>query len=174
MDRFDACLAVVLGHEGGYVNHPNDRGGATNKGVTQRRYDEYRASIGLPLQDVKNITNEEVTAIYKKYYWIPARCDRMPPPLDLMLFDAAVNHGPSRAVKMLQRVLGVTEDGIVGPKTLAALDEDVAAHGVEWVCQQFLQEREAFYRRIVDADAAQKVFLKGWLARVEHLREYLA
>jgi lysozyme family protein len=95
----------------------------------------------------------------------------MPEPLDVQLFDAAINHGAGRAKKMLQRVLGVDEDGVIGKGTMRALHEEVIASSAEVIAQAYLDERARFFRRIVEKDVSQTAFLKGWMRRVDHMRE---
>jgi lysozyme family protein len=162
---FARALPRVLAHEGGYVNDPADPGGATNKGVTFRVYDAYRTRKGLPTRDVRHIGGAEVADIYRLQYWNAVHGDELPPGLDYVLFDGAVNSGPSQSIKWLQRALGnVVVDGQIGQATLAA----VMAHGrpadlVDAVCDR----RLAFLR-------ALKTWLrfgKGWSARVEAVRK---
>src|SRR3954462_12326662 len=111
MTRFQECLRFILGREGGYVDDPSDRGGATNQGVTDRTYQSWRKDKGLPPQPVKFMTNEERDGIYFDYYWKPAKCDRLPVPVDIVMFDAWVQHRPTVAAKFLQQAVGVTMDG---------------------------------------------------------------
>jgi lysozyme family protein len=165
-DLFRLCLAHVLKSEGGYVNHPNDKGGATNKGITQAVFSEYLKSRGLPVESVREITPADVERIYATRYWNAAKCREFPPKVAAVLFDAAVNHGVTKAIKLLQRALGLAEDGIVGPKTLAASE----AFGVSEV---FCKTREKFYRDIVAAKPDQAVFLRGWLNRIRDLRTFI-
>jgi lysozyme family protein len=167
---YKSILAHILKSEGGYVNHPNDRGGPTNKGITTGTYDTYRKVKGLPVQSVKDISDDEVQDIYYKSYWLKAHCDKLPFPLSLLVFDMSVNSGPLRAIKMLQRILGLGQDGIVGAKTLAAIESIKDARGAS---QDYLEEREAFYRAIVVNDSSQGVFLKGWLSRLDKLRKLM-
>ena len=76
-DLFKKALSFVLKWEGGYVNNPNDRGGATNKGITQNTYNSYLQSKGRPTKDVRYITDAEVEDIYYSRYWLPAKCHEM-------------------------------------------------------------------------------------------------
>ncbi|RPI06584.1 MAG: hypothetical protein EHM71_11640, partial [Zetaproteobacteria bacterium] len=99
---YQASLPFVLRWEGGYVDHPSDPGGRTNKGVTQGVYDRWRAQHGLPPRHVKLIEDAEVEAIYETGYWLPPRCDLLHRQLDLVQFDTAVNMGVGRAVRFLQ------------------------------------------------------------------------
>lgn len=170
MDRLDDCLRFVLRWEGGYVNHPNDPGGATNKGVTQRTFDSWRLRAGKPRADVRSITDEEVHAIYAVDYWLAARCDTLPAPLDLVTFDTAVNMGVGRAVRFLQQLGGVAQDGDFGPLTREAVADAVQARGVEAAAREFCDAREAYYHELVRRNAKLAVFLKGWMNRLNALR----
>lgn len=172
MNRFDYALAFVTqAHiEGGYSDRKADRGGATNHGVTQKTYDEFRKNAGLSLRSVKLITSDEVAGIYRTMYWNAAKCGVLPPPLDLYVFDMAVNSGPRRAVKTLQSLLGVGADGALGPVSIAALQEDVAAGRLPELCNNYLAARLDFYDEIVANDPTQKENINGWRNRIEHLR----
>lgn len=169
MSRFDTCLAIVLDIEGGVSNHPNDRGGLTLAGVKQATYNAYRRRKGLPLRPVTQSTSVERVEIYRAEFWTPVRGDAMPAPIDLLIFDMAVNSGPERAIKTLQSALGVTADGVFGNQTLRALHEDVAAGQVGALVRQILATREDFYRGLAAKDASQKAFLAGWLNRLDAL-----
>jgi lysozyme family protein len=170
MTRFEECLALVLGHEGGYSNHAADKGGATSSGITQAVYDEWRAGRGFGRQPVLDISADEVKMIYKARYWLLGKCDQLPAPLDYVHFDGCVNHGPGQAAKFLQRALCVAADGVVGPKTLAAVREDDAAGRIEDICANILDQREEFYHRLVEKDPTQKAFIRGWLNRIVAVR----
>src|ERR1700674_5071722 len=99
MNRFQICLAFTCGIsiEGGIANAPGDHGGLTDNGLTQSTYSQYRASMGLPIQSVTMITQTDEQAIYLNGYWNDASCGSMPVPVDMCLFDTAVNSGPGRA-----------------------------------------------------------------------------
>jgi len=170
MSRFDYCLPVILRAEGGYSDRAADRGGPTNRGVTQRTYDQFRKNASLSQRDVKQITDDEVKAIYRTMYWAVAKCGILPPPLDLYVFDAAVNHGPGRATKILQGVLGVGADGAFGPVSITALQEEIAAGSLPELCNNYLAARLDFYDDIVENDETQKANINGWRNRIEHLR----
>lgn len=169
---FLRVLDAVLAHEGGYADHPGDPGGATNKGVTQAIYDDYRKRRGVPKRSVKDIEAEEVQEIYFQGYWRPAKCTEMPSEaLALMMLDAAVNHGPRTAVRLLQQAAGVPDaqcDGTWGPTTrgrvLAA-----SANAAALVEACFLR-RERYYRDIVRLNPKLGSFLRGWMNRLVTLR----
>lgn len=165
MSGFATALPFVLRMEGGYVNDPVDRGGTTNKGITQRTYSAWLTNQGRPSRPVREITDEEVEQIYHLCYWSAAKCDALPWPASAAHFDAAVNHGVARAARMLQEALGVKVDGIIGPVTLAAAgsaDTQQLVNAMLWI-------RVDFYYRITAGD--QVKFLRGWLRRLLHLRK---
>ena len=168
-ERFDACLKVILQFEGGFSDDPVDRGGATNKGIIQSEYNRYRARKNLDERSVRFIEDDEVRDIYFNEYWLPSRCELMPPPLDLVMFDGAVNHGDGREMKFLQRSLDVTDDGVWGPKTNAALQDALNKEGAESLASELIQQRVLFYHRIVENDSSQRKFLNGWLNRMSRL-----
>lgn len=125
-DNYDAALTAVLRYEGGKVDHPADPGGRTAFGITQRTYDAWRTKHGQIRQDVYNIAHSEVAAIYRQEYWDKICGDDLPDGVDIALFDFAVNSGVSRAAKYLQSIVGVTQDGEIGPKTILATKAYVA------------------------------------------------
>lgn len=163
---FAHCLPFVLRWEGGFVDHPSDPGGRTNKGVTQVVYDRWRQRQGLSPKDVKLIDPVEVDAIYQTGYWVPPRCDLLPRMLDLVHFDTAVNMGPGRAVRLLQRCIGCEPDGDFGPQTRRAVIERDVGDALRTYCDA----REAYYRSLAEKRSELRVFLKGWLNRLNALR----
>ena len=167
--RFDDCLKVILRFEGGYSDDPTDRGGSTNHGITQKTYDSYRYDLGFSDRPVKLITDDEVTSIYKMRYWFAAKCPVLPEPIDLYTFDASVQHGPSRAIKQLQRALGVAEDGLWGPHCIDALNEEIAADRIKELASHLIAIRLDFYDAIVDHDPTQERFIVGWKSRMTKL-----
>lgn len=163
-ENYTACLAAVLKYEGGYSDHPRDPGGATMKGITQAVYDDWRKKRGLPTQPVRQIAQSEVEAIYRQNYWDVIKGDDLPSGLDLALFDYAVNSGPNRAVKHLQAVLGLTQDGVMGPATLAAAQKNPDA----W--KALCDRRLSFLRSL----STWSVFGAGWGNRVSDVRRKAA
>lgn len=163
-DNYAAALARVLVHEGGYVNDSRDPGGATMRGVTQAVYDGYRTRKGLPRKHVRQISDEELQAIYRTGYADKIAFDKLPRGVDYVVLDGAVNSGPSQSVKWLQRALNMNVvDGILGEATLAA----VASHPsqvdlIESICAI----RLAFLKALKTWGA----FGKGWARRVEEVR----
>lgn len=143
MSDLERALALVLGVEGAFSDRDRsaDPGGRTNHGVTQATYNAWRRKKGLPSADVHDITIGEVQTIYWEEYWQPAGCDRLPWPVNLLVFDFAVNSGTVRAIHALQTALKVTADGIVGPVTTAIATEK--ARNKEWL-GLFLADRLNF------------------------------
>jgi lysozyme family protein len=109
---FDAAFDILVGHEGGYVDHPDDPGGETKFGVSKRSYPEL---------SIAALTLEDAKTIYREDYWDRVRADKLPPELRFPLFDAAVNAGVAQSIKWLQRAVGVRDDGVIGPITMVAV-----------------------------------------------------
>ena len=155
----------ILAYEGGFVNHPKDPGGATNQGVTQRTYDAYRRRIGHATQSVRLIDNVERDTIYRVQYWDAIRGDDLPIGVDAAVYDFAVNSGPSRAAKFLQRIVGVKQDGVIGLQTLDA----VARMDSTQVIGQLCVDRMAFLRVARNPKTGALLwpdFGTGWTRRV--------
>lgn len=160
--NFNRALAAVLRHEGGFSDHPRDPGGATNKGVT---LDTYRRMVNPSgtVDDLKAISQEQVATVYREGYWDVVKAADLPGGIDYALFDYAVNSGPARAVKALQSVLRVAEDGIVGPVTLAAAR---AAHPIDTI-KKLSDQRLNFLRGL----PTWSTFGKGWQRRVDDVTD---
>lgn len=159
--NFARALSLVLKHEGGFVNHPDDPGGATNKGVTIATYRAYVNPKGT-VADLKKITDEQVAKVYKAQYWDAVKGDDLPSGLDYAVFDYAVNSGPARAAKHLQAVIGVTQDGKIGPQTVAKAASLPTASTINALCDK----RMAFLKGL----KTWPTFGKGWTRRVEDVR----
>ena len=146
MERnFPEALAHTLQFEGGWTNNPNDSGGATMKGITQRTYSSYLGRE-TSQEELRNISDAEVAAIYRKRYWDECLGNDLADGLDYAVFDAAVNTGPREASRLLQRVVGVPVDGVLGPKTLAAVSDYIAAEGLPKLIDAYTEARQAYYR----------------------------
>ncbi len=174
MGRFDECLKHILKSEGGYVDHPADRGQATNKGITQATFDSWNLARNLPIRPVREITDFEVNGIYRARYWNVCRCDDLPQGLDLVVFDSAVQHGPARAIKWLQYCVAVAVDGVCGDQTLFAVKQCVLDRRVNELIEDYMDGRAAFYQGIIARDPSQKVFQRGWANRMNTLQEAIA
>lgn len=167
-ERFLQCLQFVLKWEGGYSNHPNDPGGATYRGITQRVYNGWRRKRKLPEQDVRKMTDAEMRQIYWELYWQPARCSQLPKPLDLVVFDTAVNMGVARSTQFLRRVL-LLKDGFKWTDEIPKKLKSVKGADFFWLIHNYCEERKLFYRKLVNRNPKLRVFLRGWLNRVEDL-----
>lgn len=162
-ENFDAALVAVLEHEGGFVNHPQDPGGMTNLGVTKRVWEAW---VGKTVSeaDMRALTPALVAPMYRKQYWDAVKGDELPSGLDYLMFDFAINAGVSRAIRTMQRAIGTTPDGAIGPKTMQALrDADPDA-----LIAKFSDEKEAFYRSL----PTFATFGKGWLRRVAEVKSH--
>ena len=157
---FEQALAFTLQEEGGLASVHGDSGGTTNKGITQRLYDSWRASRKLPAQSVSLISDDELRAIYEEEFWTPTNCAMLPQGLDLAVFDFAVNAGCHQAVITLQEVVGVATDGHLGPATLAALSKCSIAECI----QRYIEKRKDYYRSLNNPR-----FEDGWLARADRV-----
>ena len=182
MTDFERAAAFTLSErvEGGYVSpeaaaRVGDTGGETNRGITKRDY---------PDEDIKELTRERALEIYHRDYWSSegvqkSLCDRLPWPLNLAHFDCTVNIGNAyrpkgddwlwtgNANEILQRAAGVPDDGHIGPITLAAI---LMADPTELALQQ-IDERIAFYLKLIEISPSKSVFRGGWLNRCELLRQ---
>jgi lysozyme family protein len=147
---FDYCFKLIVSPEieGGYENDPRDPGGETKYGICKREY---------PSVNIKDLTLEGAAELYRKDYWNAAHCDALPLPLCLFVFDCAVNQGVGTSAKILQHALGVTEDGQIGPATLAAASKSGKA-----VAAKFMSTRALRYTTTKNAD----IYLSGWLNRL--------
>ena len=167
--NFDRSLREILQHEGGYVNDPQDPGGRTNLGVTQAVYEKW---IGHKVDEkiMRGLTPQLVGPLYKKEYWAKVRGDELPIGLDLSVFDFAVNAGVSRAGRYLQRVVGLPaeqQDGVVGPKTIAATTEFVRNKGLLRTIERYADARREYYPRLPHFPR----FGRGWMRRVEEVEK---
>lgn len=154
---FDMAMNHTLRWEGGTSDHPEDDGGLTRYGITQFTLTLWRQTHAWFPESVRDLTLAEARTIYYEWYWKRARCPRLPPPLALALFDAAVNHGPGTASRLMQRAARVKADGIIGPKTVAALKKQ----SVGIILLEFHSQRMLYYAR--HHDFAH--FGHGWARR---------
>lgn len=166
--NFERALEGVLKHEGGFVNHPNDPGGATNKGITLATFRRYVKRSGT-VADLKRLTTKQAGIVYRKRYWDKVRGDQLPDGVDYAVFDFAVNSGPARAAKYLQRIVGAAQDGRIGPKTLAAVNAYVDGNPTmrRTLIDKLCDDRMAFLRRL----RHWSTFGRGWTRRVEDVRQ---
>ena len=166
------ALKFTLKWEGGYVNHPDDKGGATNFGITQSTYNAYMVSLGRIKHDVKDITLGEVREIYWRQYWMQAKCEGMPERIGIIVFDTAVLRGAGKSVKMLQSIIVAKVDGTYGFHSAEALLKYVSAHGEGKLVDKLITSRETFHK-LRGTIGFQWKFLKGWLNRCKDLRIFV-
>lgn len=160
--NFERSLLNVLVHEGGFVNHPADPGGATNKGITIATFRKWVKRNGT-VEDLKALTKEQAAKVYRAQYWNAVRADELPSGIDYAVFDIAVNSGPSRAIKILQEAVGATIDGKIGPETIAAAQKADPIHTINVITairMDFLRSLKTW-----------PTFGKGWSKRVSDVRE---
>lgn len=147
-------IDFILRHEGGYVNDKNDPGGETKFGISKRSY---------PDLDIKNLTKQQATEIYERDFYNKVRGDDLPVWLALMVTDFAVNAGIKTAVAILQRLVGETDDGIIGKKTIAACKGKPS----RTLRQAYTTSREAYYDALVARKPVMKRFINGWKNRTK-------
>ena len=157
-ENYAQALKQVLKYEGGKVDDPRDPGGRTAFGITQDTYNAWRKKQNLPTIDVYNISQTEVAAIYRQEYWDRISGDLLPSGVDFAVFDFAVNSGVSRAAKTLQSVVGVTQDGVIGPATIQAAKT--------YVAMSVTNKRLAFMQSL----SIWSTFGKGWSARIADVK----
>jgi len=161
MSRFPRAYEAVRVHEGGFVDHPDDPGGRTNKGVTQRTYDSWRRRRGYAPKDVLHISDDEVRAIYRGQYWSPVRGDDLPAGIAYLVFDAAINSGPGRAIRWLQSEIGAKVDGVVGEETIGLAREAEPRA----LIRRYNARRLDYVRGLPH----WRTFGRGWRARIEEV-----
>lgn len=149
MDAFRKAIDQVLKHEGGYVNDPRDPGGETNMGISKRAF---------PAEDIPNMSKERAAELYRTHYWVPAKVDLVPPGLQPLYFDTAVNCGVRTAVMLLQMAAGAVADGRFGPVTAEAAQNVTP--------KMYAAQRMRFYGRIIKRNPVLARYLKGWTRRV--------
>ena len=147
--KFLQAINRVLGHEGGYVNNPKDPGGETNWGISKRSY---------PNVSIKELTRNQAIAIYHRDFWVKAHCEELSDGAGYQLLDSAVNSGIAQSIRFAQRAVGVADDGIYGPVTLAALR---AMSETDFI-MKFNAERLDFMTRL----KGWETFSRGWARRI--------
>lgn len=163
----DSMIEALIVREGGYVNHPADRGGPTNCGITRETLAAWRG-CSVTVDDVKCLTPSEAAEIYRASYYYAPGIDTLPSALQAHVFDIAVNSGPKTGIKLLQRALnrleaGIKEDGVLGPVTRAAAE----AYPSSDINHTLVEVRLRYYDDIVAADPKQRAFIDGWRKRAK-------
>jgi lysozyme family protein len=160
-NSWDRAFDMVIAHEGGYVDHPNDPGGATNLGCTQAVWEQF-VGHKVTKDDIKALTREDVKPLYKKRYWDAIYGDALPAGLDYCLFDCAINSGVGRAAKFIQQIVGVPADGAIGNNTIAAISQIAPIT----LINEFSDKRQSFLESLPTFGT----FGKGWTKRVLEVR----
>lgn len=155
---FNRAFDLLITHEGGFNNHPDDPGGATMYGVTEvvARAEGYTGPM-------RELSLDFAKQVYKKRYWDACKCDQMPDVIRYPLFDAAVNSGPSQAIKWLQISAGVKADGIIGPMT----QQTVNVLPAQVTRQKMIGNRLRFMTNLNNWPS----FSKGWARRIAAILE---
>jgi lysozyme family protein len=167
MAKFEIEIPRVLAHEGGYVNHPSDPGGETNRGITDRLDGKIDGLVDLDGDgdgdvDIRGLTEDQAKEVYRQRFWNRMNGDLIESQaIAGILFDGYVNMGGT-AVKIMQRLLSQKDDGQCGPKTVAAIN----AADERTLYQYYKLERIKFYEDLAYRKPQLKVFLKGWLRRI--------
>ncbi len=187
---FETANTFTAKWEGGYVNHPNDPGGATNYGVSLRWLKDDGIDVDgdgkITLADIRALTPALAAALFRKHFWDRLTLDNLPPLAAIATYDAAVNTGRGQAVKFLQRACNalsrdlyqsLAEDGAIGPKTIARVTELSGLDAkLALLC---VDMREAFHRQLADNSPYPdgrdyRPFLSGWLNRTRNLASYVS
>ena len=166
--NFEQCLEWLLKHEGGFVNHPDDPGGITNKGITLNTYSRWLNEVmdvdaELGEEAMRNIPDAHVEQIYRQEYWNKVNGDQLPSGVDWAVFDWAVNSGTRRVSKALQKACGAERDGVIGNKTLALANEQ----DVKYMIEEIGVIRQSFYESL----RTFKTFGRGWTRRNKETTE---
>ena len=158
---FDKIFSRLISHEGGFQNDKEDRGNWTGGAVGKGKLKGTKyglSAMTYPHLDIKNLTLEQAKAIYFEDWWSPLGISSMRPAMQFQMFDAAINHGTRSATKMLQRAIGVKDDGVIGPVTLAAKDKV----DINDLLMLFIAERIEFFTQVRTFD----IYGKGWMNRM--------
>lgn len=165
-NNYTRCKKFIKRWEGGFVNHPKDPGGATNSGITISTFRQYFGS-DKTVQDLKDMTEDQWDTIFWRGYYSKMRANEIKnPSIALLCVDMCWGSGPITAIRKIQRCLGTTPDGIVGPKTLGLLN----AKEEEEVFNRLWKMREEWFKDIVRSRPSSAVFLKGWLNRLNSIK----
>jgi len=170
----NSMLTKILNHEGGFVNDPDDKGGATKYGVTQKALSKHLGKEAT-VEDVKKLDIEVAKTIFKEEYYFKAKINFLPPEIQQQVFDCSVNHGAKRAIKFVQHVCNIAEfepltvDGANGSNTIKVSHVAQKEMG-DWFTNAIADERINFYHSIVAKNPSQRKFLKGWLKRADSFK----
>lgn len=171
----DQILDDIIRKEGGYVNHPNDKGGPTNMGITLSTLSRY---LGRPvtIEEVKTLTRDQAKEIYFRRYYSDPQFHTLPQEVQPIATDTGVLFGPRKAIQFMQSIVNqagfgpIDADGVIGPQTRAKIQEAYTAMGPYFI-NAIVEERINYHNWRVQQDPSQGVFLKGWINRAESFRQ---
>lgn len=175
MNKFvEDQITAVIKREGGYSNHPKDRGGPTKYGITKGTLEAY-LKRPVTIEEVRNLDIEQAREIYRTNYYYAPRIHTLPDIIEPICFDAAVHHGQARPILFVQQVVNdagfgpVDVDGVLGPETRKAAEACAESAG-DWMNDFLVEERDKFLKWIVDNDPTQRDFIEGWRNRIDKFR----
>lgn len=174
-ENFEKSIEFSLQYEGGYVDDPDDPGGATKFGWTlttaQGTHDFDIFDIDhdgdIDINDIKNMTEDEAKNAYYKYFWLKNSCDKLPGKIGFLLMDMCINHGSKRGIILLERGLGLNEDGHMSDEII----EECNNSDLDSLVQKLVNIRIQFYNAIVAKRPASRKFLKGWIRRANSTKD---
>lgn len=164
MDKVDQYIEALFCREGGFTDNALDKGRATKYGITASTLAHFRGVGSVTTADVALLGRDEARFIYRRQYFDHYHLDLLPDEIEEQVFDIGVNSGPGIAIQMLQEILGVKADGVVGPGTVAAATL-ACQRDARILNNQLAGKRLMLYARICRRDPSQIVFLQGWIVR---------
>ena len=178
----EVALDWIWDAEGGFVDSPADRGGATNRGISLNFLRTLPDHDGdgfldgdvdhdgdVDVDDIRKLTVDQAADVYYQHFWCPDKCDELPPAVAMCLFDGLVNHRPKTARMLVQRALGVTADGAIGEQTRAVARKA----NQRLFLTEYLSYRAKLFADIVRGNPSQAVFERGWYRRLFTLQVYI-
>ena len=172
--QFEEAFNFIMKYEGGYANHPSDKGGETNYGISSR----FIRASGIKIKSVRDMTVQQAKEIYQVYFWNPIKAECFTDDLvQLFMFDTSVNCGASRAIDFLQSSINaiskIAVDGKIGNETISTCNKITSNERDRKILLELLKAaRVGLYSHIVRNNDSQRVFLKGWINRVVELFNY--
>lgn len=168
-NSFDSMLMNTLKFEGGYTV---DHRGQTNRGITQPTYDSYAKQKGVPTKDVKDLTFGEGYKFYEDEFYKRPKLDRLSYNIGGTVFDFGVNAGPDVAVKSLQEIVGTKPDGIIGDKTITAIDKYIDKYGESKLIEALIDDRQIYNNNLIlNNPSVYGNYENGWNNRLMKIHE---
>jgi lysozyme family protein len=160
-EPYFTALGAVLKHEGGFSDHNDDPGGATNQGVTLATFRQWYGEQQT-VEDLRRITAAQLALIYHQGYWAACHCDQLPVGIAYVVFDQAVHSGPRQSMRWLQEAVGAERDGLMGPKTLTAVGQHAAGDIIRQMCVSRIR-----FLHSLHSGGLWQTFGRGWQRRVD-------